>query len=91
MRVRGREWNQGVYQLCVCDQGKAEKAYPQGGYLLVQRASSFIQGASLKVPHVPSLGQGPRGGRDKQSETWASDQETWAINSSHPGWLCDPG
>lgn len=57
----------------------------------MQGAHSFIQEASLKVPHVSSLGQDPVGGRDMQSETRASGQDTRAINSSGPGWLCDPG
>lgn len=67
-----------------------QRRLTQGGYILVQRAPSFCQEAPLKVPHMPNLGSGSGEGRGMQSETWASGQETWAIGSSGPGWLCDP-
>lgn len=55
-----------------------------GGCSLTQSTYSFIQEASLKVSHVSSLGQDPGG-------DLGSGQDTWAINRSGPGWLCDPG
>lgn len=68
-----------------------QRRFTQGGYILVQRALSFFQEAPLEVLHMPSLGQGSGEVRDMQSEIWASGQETWAISSSCPDWLCDSG
>lgn len=53
------------------------------GCSLTQSTYSFIQEAFEGLP-CPAWDKTPE-------ETWASGQDTWAIKSSGPGWLCDPG
>lgn len=57
--------------LCLCWPAQGRGGLLQGSGTPVQRAHSFIQKASLQDPYMPSLWQGPGGGGDKLSETWA--------------------